>query len=158
MASRRFAHKPPDGLCSQWDADDGIDPRLASKRSAGKVTNRKALQLCRQVERILSGSLEGDILRDLIVHSVVPAPDSSRLLATVAFHEPDTVATPDILAALQAAYAKLRGDVAIAIHRKKTPELIFQVLRKCENGRALRSTENATHPNNPVSGSPSASR
>ena len=129
MASRRFAHKPPVGLCSQWDADDGIDPRLAPKRPAGKVINRKALQLCRQVERILTGVLEGDILRDLVVHSVVPAPDSSRLLATFVFHGPATIATSEVLAALESAHAKLRGAVALAIHRKKTPELTFHVLR-----------------------------
>src|SRR5262245_1980182 len=129
MASRRFAHKPPEGLCAQWDADDGIDPRLSPKRHQGKVTNRKALQLCRQVERILAGVLEGDILRDLSVHSVVPAPDSSRLLATLVFHGSLAVATPDILTSLHAAHAKLRGEVARATHSRKTPELTFQVLR-----------------------------
>lgn len=129
MASRRFTRKPPEGLCAQRDADDGIDPRLAPQRPHGIVTNRKALQLCRQVERILAGVLEGEILRDLSVHSVVPAPDSSRLLATFVFHGSLAVATPDVLAALHAAHAKLRGEVARAIHRRKTPELTYQVLR-----------------------------
>ena len=129
MAQRRFAHKPPVGLCSQWDADDGIDPRQAPERLAGKVINRKALQLCRQVERILAGVLEGEILRDLVVHSVVPAPDSSRLLARFVFQGPAPIATPEILAALEAAHAKLRGAVALAIHRKKTPELSYHVWR-----------------------------
>lgn len=130
MASRRFAHKPPEGLCVAWGAEDGIDPRLMPKRPQGKVTNRKALQLCRQIERALPGVLEGDILRDLSVHSVLPAPDSSRLLATFTYHGPETVATSDILAALWAVRAKLRAAVALAIHRKKTPELTFQVLRE----------------------------
>jgi ribosome-binding factor A len=129
MASRRFAHKPPIDLCAEWGADDGLDPRLTPRRPLGKVTNRKALQLCRQVERILAGMLEGDILRDLTVCSVVPAPDSSRLLATFAFHGPETMATSDILAELRSTHAKLRGAVAHAIHRRKTPELTFQVLR-----------------------------
>jgi ribosome-binding factor A len=129
MARRRFSGKPPSGLCLEWGAGDGIDPRLAPKRPQGKVANRKTLQLCRQVERILSGILEGEVLRDLSVHSVLPAPDSSRLLATVVFHGRETVATPDILAALQQAHARLRGEVALAIHRKKTPELTFRVLR-----------------------------
>lgn len=120
---------PPEGLCSAWDTDDGVDPRLAPHRSQGKVTNRKALQLCRQVERALPGVLEGAILRDLLVHSVVPAPDSSRLLATFTYHGPETVAASDVFAALQTAHAKLRGAVALAIHRKKTPELTFHVIR-----------------------------
>ena len=130
MASRRFARKPPEGLCAQWDADDGIDPRLTPRELQGKVSNRKTLQLCRQVERILTGVLEGDILRDLSVQSVVPAPDSSRLLASVVFHGSETVASADILAALQASYPKLRREVALAICRRKTPELTFQVLRR----------------------------
>ena len=135
MASRRFvrkryAHKPPEGLCASWGADDGIDPRLAPQRPRGKVSNRKALQLCRQIERALSGALEGNILRDLLVHSVAPAPDSSRLLATFTYHGPETVATSDVLAALQAAHAKLRRAAALAIHRKKTPELTFHVVRR----------------------------
>jgi ribosome-binding factor A len=129
MASRRFSLKPPTDLCAQWTPDDGIDPRLAPARSAGKVSNRKALQLCRQVERILSGVLEGEILRDLSVHSTRPAPDSSRLLVTVVHHGPEAVAEAEILAALHGAYARLRAEVAAAIHRRKTPELIFHVLR-----------------------------
>lgn len=129
MAKRRFDAKPPEGLCSTWDAEDGIDPRLAPKRFQGTVTNRKALQLCRQVQRILSTLLEGEILRDLTVHSVMPAPDSSRLLATFAFHGPETIATPAILAALHSAHATLRGAIALAIHRRKTPDLTFRVVR-----------------------------
>jgi ribosome-binding factor A len=129
MASRRFEYKPPADLCDHWSSDDGIDPRLASKRPQGRVSNRKTLQLCRQVERILGGLLEGEILRDLLVHSVIPAPDSSRLLVTVVHHGPDSVATTDILAALHGAHARLRGEVAGSIHRRKTPELTFQVLR-----------------------------
>jgi ribosome-binding factor A len=130
MASRRFERKPPVDLCSEWGADDGIDPRLAPRRPQGKVSNRKSLQLCRQVERILNGVLEGEILRDLSVHSVLPAPDSSRLLVTVVHHGPqEIITTPDILDRLREAYAKLRGEVAVAIHRRKTPELTFNVLR-----------------------------
>ena len=129
MASRRFSRKPPSGLCVEWTADDGIDPRLSSKRTREKVSNRKALQLCRQVQRTLSGALEGDLLRDLTVESVVPAPDSARLLITVVFHGSDTVATVDVLAALAQHHARLRAQVAAAIHRKKTPELTFDVKR-----------------------------
>ena len=129
MASRRFSRKPPVDLCAAWTADDGIDPRLLPKRSQGKVSNRKALQLCRQVERTLSAALEGEILRDLTVASVLPAPDSSRLLVTLVFHGSDTFATADVLAALEERRGRLRGEIAAAIHRKKTPELAFHVVR-----------------------------
>src|SRR6516225_7205930 len=129
MASRRFSRKPPADLCSAWTADDGIDPRFSPRRPQGKVSNRKTLQLCRQVERALSVALEGEILRDLSVQSVVPAPDSSRLLVTFVYTGDESVESADVLAALHGHYAKLRGEVAASIHRRKTPELSFQVLR-----------------------------
>lgn len=129
MATRRFSRKPPTDLCSTWTADDGIDPRHMPRRPQGKVSNRKALQLCRQVERVLSFALEGDILRDLTVASVVPAPDSSRLLATVVFHGAEPVGAAEIVAALKEQHARLRAAIAAAIHRKKTPELAYQVVK-----------------------------
>jgi ribosome-binding factor A len=129
MASRRFSQKPPVDLCAEWTSDDGIDPRLMPRRPQGRVTNRKTLQLCRQVERILSSVLEGDVLRDLSVSSVQPAPDSSRLLVTVVHHGSPTLPTAEVLAALEQAHAALRREVANAIHRRKTPELTFHVLR-----------------------------
>ncbi len=129
MSSRRFSHKPPSGLCTDLSAEDGIDPRLEPKGPPGKVTNRKALQLCRQVERALSVALEGEILRDLTVQSVTPGPDSSRLLATFAYYGPKSVALADVLAALHGKYASLRNVIAAAIHRRKTPELAFRVVR-----------------------------
>ena len=127
MASRRFSSKPPTDLCSEWTADDGIDPRFAPRHSHGKISNRKSLQLCRQVERVLSVLLEGEILRDLTVQSVMPAPDSSRMLVTFIYHGPQTMA--DVLTALRGNYARLRAGIAASIHRRKTPELSFQVVR-----------------------------
>jgi ribosome-binding factor A len=126
MASRRFSRKPPADICSEWSADDGIDPRLVPKER-GKVSNRKALQLCRQVERALTFALEGELLRDLTVRSVLPAPDSSRLLVTFVYAGSASIA--DVLAALQERYATLRAEIAASIHRRKTPELTFHVVR-----------------------------
>lgn len=125
--TRRFFRKPPPNLCTDLGPEDGHDPRFDS-RDPGRVSNRKALQLCRQVERALAVALEGEILRDLTVHSVVPAPDSSRLLIT--FHCHGNLAIPDILAALHARQPHLRNVIAAAIHRKKTPELTFRILRE----------------------------
>ncbi|MSQ94770.1 MAG: ribosome-binding factor A [Gemmataceae bacterium] len=129
MRSRRFSNKPPADLCSEWTADDGIDPRLQPRGAGAKVSNRKSLQLCRQVEHAMCFALEGELLRDLSVKSVVPAPDSSRLLVTLVFHGLDSVTTPEILASLHGCYAKLRAEIAASIHRKKTPELTFHVIK-----------------------------
>jgi ribosome-binding factor A len=129
MASRRFARKPPTGLCEQLQKEDGTDPRFDVKQPQGKVSNRKALQLCRQVERTLTIALEGDVLRDLTVELVLPAPDSSRLLVVLRYHGPAAVLTAEIHDALQASHTKLRGEVAADIHRRKTPDLTFEILR-----------------------------
>jgi ribosome-binding factor A len=59
----------------------------------------------------------------------VPAPDSSRLLATLAYHGPVSTPTAEILTSLHLAHAGLRAEIARAIHRKKTPELKFHVMR-----------------------------
>src|SRR5258707_14069168 len=73
-------------LCADRGPDDGLDPRDWAKGARPPVKNRKALQLCRQVERTLHLALAGcgdPLLNDLIVLAVVPVPDSSRLLVTV---------------------------------------------------------------------------
>ena len=129
MASRRFERKPPTGLCVELQIEDGKDPRFDIKQPQGKVSNRKALQLCRQVERTLMVALEGDVLRDLTVESVLPAPDSSRLLITLRYHGPQSVATAEIHNALNASHAELRGEIAADIHRRKTPDLTFHIVR-----------------------------
>jgi ribosome-binding factor A len=131
----RFKNPLQKQLFSYCDApgpDDGVDPRAVSRQGPRKVKNRKALQLCGQVERTLAWVLQGecgdDLLRDLLVASVVPAPDSTRLLVTVYPGPAAGGAEPDaFLERLHRAYGKLRGAVAAAIHRKKVPELIFRV-------------------------------
>jgi ribosome-binding factor A len=128
---RRFERKPM-SLASETGPEDGIDPRLLPRYERGKVTNRKALQLCRQVERalsiLLSGACADDVLRDLVVQSVIPAPDSTRLLVTLARTRPDATYVGEVLAHVQRAHGLLRSVVAAAIHRRKTPELTFHVL------------------------------
>jgi ribosome-binding factor A len=121
-------------------AGDGQDPRRDDRWTARRVVNRKALQLCAQVARTLAGVLSGecgdDRLRDLLVESVQPAPDSTRLLVTVypgpAFAAGDT---EPVLAALYGAMGLLRGQIARAIHRKRVPELVFQVLGDAPEAR-----------------------
>ena len=95
--------------------------------------DRKTLQMCSQVQRtldqVLSGELDDDRLRDLYVSQVTPAPDANRLLVTVSplgfakDFRPD-----DILVRLAACTGKMRSELARAINRKKTPDLMFRVL------------------------------
>ncbi|HEV3446065.1 MAG TPA: hypothetical protein VG099_15595 [Gemmataceae bacterium] len=148
---RRFARQPPP--CAETGPGDGVDPRLDDTFTPRRVVNRKALQLCQQVARtlasVLSGECSDDRLRDLLVESVQPGPDSTRLLVTVypgpAFAAGDT---ESVLRALYGATAMLRAQIARAIHRKRVPELVFQVLGDAPDGSvppALKSASGQIH-------------
>jgi ribosome-binding factor A len=117
-------------------------PRRSSRRPTDDATasdffsnhgrarrDHKTAQLSRQVYWALSLALSDsadDLLRDLTLVAVDPAPDASRLLVRVA---PSASATPagaaDILAHLADATGHLRHEVARAITRKRAPELLF---------------------------------
>jgi ribosome-binding factor A len=102
------------------------------RESQRKAANRKARQLCAQVAETLSFVLQAEcndeVLRDVLVEAVEPAPDSTRLLVTVA---PSPAAgaldAAQVREHLLQAYGKLRSEVAMAIHRRKVPELVFAV-------------------------------
>jgi ribosome-binding factor A len=92
---------------------------------------RKALQLCGQVENALHGILSGcadEVLQNVLVVSVVPAPNTGRLLITVAVSTTADVIDPTIiLQHLNRANSYLRQQVATQINRRKVPELVFAV-------------------------------
>jgi ribosome-binding factor A len=89
--------------------------------------------MCSQVQRtldqILSGELDDDRLRDVYVSQVVPAPDAHCLMVSVSplgfakDFQPQVV-----LARLAEHTGRLRSELARAINRKKTPELVFRVV------------------------------
>jgi ribosome-binding factor A len=92
--------------------------------------DHKTAQLCRQVFRALSlalGECADDVLRELSVLDVQPAPDASRMLVRVACSASagDPVGMADVLARLGEAGGFFRREVAAAITRKRAPELMF---------------------------------
>jgi len=98
------------------------------RQRRGRGGGRKALQLCRQVQKALLYALsetEDDRLHELYVESVVPAPNDKRLMVTVS-PMTDDLDPADTLLRLDQAAPFLRGEVAAAITRKRVPELIFQ--------------------------------
>jgi ribosome-binding factor A len=116
---------------SDLGPEDGTDPRDWAKDWNARRPGRKALQLCRQVAEALNAALAGcgdAVLSGLQVVSVVPAPNAGRLLAMVAAApsaaERDAAAVQEHL---RRAAGLLRSEVAAAIHRRKTPELTYQV-------------------------------
>jgi ribosome-binding factor A len=112
--------------------------------------DRKTLQLCRQIadtlNYVLSGELNDDVLRNVYVDSVQPAPDASRLLVSVALIDPnDSTPADKILHRLGLWSPRIRSEVAHSIHRRKTPELSYCVVRP-EAPEAARPTNDAQRP------------
>lgn len=118
-------------VCAEFHEDDGVDPRRYFK-APSRGDTRKTLQLCKQVlqtlRAVLSGGMREAVLGEVEVQSVLPAPDSSRLLITVV---PTTAAAglalDEIRRALKRAQPWLRSEVAGAVSRKRAPDLVFEV-------------------------------
>jgi len=95
--------------------------------SAGRQVQRKAQQFCRQVQRALNLALAdcgpGDGINGLFVEEVSPAPHCGRLLVHVLIPGEHHVA--DAMSALRRTGPRLRSEVAMAITRKRAPELSF---------------------------------
>jgi ribosome-binding factor A len=97
----------------------------SGNRSSGAQAERKARQLCRQVERALNLALadRNDHLGGVSVDEVSPAPDCGHLLVRVVI--PAGCALADAMNALRRETPRLRSEVATAIARKRVPELAF---------------------------------
>jgi len=110
-------------------ARDGIDPDSFFSISTSRRAERKERQLCRQAQEALSFALpaqDDDLLRDLWLVDVEPAPDASRLCVVV--QAPRGADPDDVYARLERVSAWLRSEVAQAITRKRAPTLLFRVL------------------------------
>lgn len=101
------------------------------RRESG--TDTKALQVCAQARRALELTIgaecRDDALKDLVVVDVLPDPTIRRL--RVWLRGPNEMNEEDRahrLLRLAAARGFLRVRVADAIHRKRTPELVFELL------------------------------
>ena len=131
-------------FCASVGEEDGEDPHLTKRRRPhsnrspsspalnGRL-ERKACQLCRQVAETLDEVLAdcGDgVLRALRVATVVPYPNASRLLVTVA--PVDGRLTPDagpkvVLDHLERASGHLRHEIAAAVTRKRAPLMLYRL-------------------------------
>jgi ribosome-binding factor A len=132
MRRKRSSHLHAQALCSDLGPEDGIDPRDLFRANARKKGGRKTLQLCSQVAEALNYAFAAicndDVLRELGVLTVQPAPDESRLMVTVGPSLSGPCDPTQVLAHVQQSLGKLRSEVAAAIHRKKVPELAFCVV------------------------------
>lgn len=109
------------------------DPAAMFGHQPPAQIQRKVQQLCRQVEErlglVLAGEIDDPALQDLYVMDVSPEPGSGRLIVRLA-RAPGTANTPTsaLLPRLDALRSFFREEVASAIHRKRTPDLVFQIL------------------------------
>ena len=129
MSRKRSRGQELLGSAAEIGPEDGTDPRRDHDRRGihGKPPGRKAHQLCGQVHQALLVTLPGladEVLRDLTVVSVEPAPHSGRLLVTVAGPAPADATDRH----LRLAAGLLRSEVARSVNRRKVPELVFAVM------------------------------
>jgi len=138
MTSDERMREPSLALPGEVCAEDtgflnGHKPRFKSYNEG-----RKAKQLCRQVADTLDlvlGDCRDDRLQALQVISVVPAPNSSRLLVTVSADLPGAeFDRQEILELLDQQTGRLRGEVAASINRKRVPALAFHVVGPLKGG------------------------
>lgn len=96
-------------------------------RSDSRQVQRKTQQFCRQVQRALNLALaDSSVARvgcDLFVDEVLPAPDCGHLLVHIVVQ--DGYSVVDAMNALRRDASRLRSEVAMAIARKRAPELWF---------------------------------
>ena len=122
--------------CGSIGEEDGLDPKYDSKRDQHSQSkqNYKALQLAQQIKVTLHYVLAANqqLPLDLCIASVTPAPDSRRMRVLVAINTSDEnpVDLNAIENALREQTGSLRNEIAQSIHRKKTPNLIFEVIHK----------------------------
>lgn len=90
------------------------------------------MQLCKQVERsaalTLASVCESDALLGAAVAAVEPAPDSRRLMVTVVLASgKDVEDATEAKAVLLRSSTAFREEVGRSVHRKRVPEVVFDV-------------------------------
>lgn len=131
LSTRRPSNRILRSLCGEVGPGDGDDPRLARKDTHPSRAGRKARQLCAQVAEslglALAATADDETLASLIVIAADPAPDTSRLLVTVALPKGDRVDPGELLRRLDRATPRLRTEVARSITRRRAPALSFRL-------------------------------
>ena len=118
--------------CGVINDDDAIDPKhyFYNKRKHPKKY-RKVFQLCRQISETLQFVLrEGnERFEKMSIVDVVPAPDSRRLLVIVCVENLGSMTASEVdslMKLVESDIPRLRMEIARAINRRKTPNLIFE--------------------------------
>jgi len=108
------------------------DAYTVSRRKQGAW---RTASLCAQVRRALETAfafLADERLESVFVEEVSPAPNASRLLVVLRCFVEAEIDLEETRAALAGAEGLLRTEVAVAIHRKRTPHLHYVLLASGE--------------------------
>lgn len=113
--------------------DDEADPRrFFGEAEHSRKGDRKVLQLCKQVEQsaafTLASVCESDALLGAAVAIVEPAPDAGRLMVSVVLASgKGTEDATEAKTVLLRSTAAFREELGRYIHRKRVPDLVFEV-------------------------------
>jgi ribosome-binding factor A len=110
--------------------DDAFDPDTYFAAQPDARGERKVQQLCKEVARTLGyalGSCGDPRLCELIVFDVIPAPDGARLEVLLFPSGTAVVDGAALEERLSAVRGFLRREVAAALQRKRTPELVYRI-------------------------------
>jgi hypothetical protein len=115
-----------------YPGDEGDVSRFFGDGENSRKGNWKVMQLCKQVERAATLTLEGEWVGDALlgaaVASVEPAPDAGRLRVVVVLAPARGASdAEDATAVLGSLRSRFRAEVARSIHRKRVPEIVFDV-------------------------------
>ena len=134
MGNRKRIRRDSEPLANSVGPEDGIDPRYLPRDDGRRSgPGRKSLQLCEQVAQtlslVLASEFDDEVLRDLTVSEVVPAPDASHLLVTLTLSpSAEAHGIAEVLARLEAHSVRLRAEIASAIHRRRVPQLTYRLM------------------------------
>lgn len=125
-------------LCAEPRPEDGVPPHVLARRSRSpgsvKAGRHRLDQLCKQVRIALSEALVCDcgdpVIQNLEIVSVKPSTGSTVLQVILKSHDADAdIETIEHAhRQLERASGLLRAAIAGAIHRKRVPQLRFQVI------------------------------
>lgn len=110
-------------------SDAELVERFFAEPGESRRDDRKLKQLAREVFRVLSQAIdemEDERLASASLVEVRPAPDAGRFAVQVSAGSGSSAS--DVQAALDRARGRLRGELAAALARKRTPELVFEVV------------------------------
>ncbi|WP_434420336.1 ribosome-binding factor A [Nannocystis pusilla] len=132
---RRRRHAPATTEYSQSPRSlpGDIDPAALFGAALPAQTRRKLDQLSRQVEErlalVLAGEIDDPHVSSLTLIGVEPEPGSGNLIVVLALPVGAGGGEAElVMRRLDALRSYLRSEIAGAIHRKRTPNLVFRLV------------------------------